>query len=119
MEVRGVEPLSKIPLAVAHTCVSFEFKVSLLKTPVKVGAQQKLALEFQALRQGKRKTLSRITSAGHFPAGEGHVAALQLGSECVIVIIGTYVFWAFYEASPPRHATSASGILSKPKHPRA
>jgi len=62
MEVRGVEPLSKIPSAFAHTCVSFAFKVSLLKTPVKVGAEQELACEVQALRSGKRKTLSCIAS---------------------------------------------------------
>ena len=60
--MRGVEPLSKIPSAFAHTCVSFAFKVSLLKTPVKVGAEQELACEVQVLRSGGRKTLSRITS---------------------------------------------------------
>jgi len=50
MEVRGVEPLSKILSAFAHTCVSFAFKVSLLKTPIKVGAFQELALEVRVLR---------------------------------------------------------------------
>jgi len=58
MEVRGFEPLSKISSAFAHTCVSFAFKVSLLKTPVKVGAEQKLARKFQVLRLGSRKTQS-------------------------------------------------------------
>gem|GEM_PF-6614015 len=43
MEVRGFEPLSRIPFAFAHTCVPFAFEVSLLKTPVKAGAEQKLA----------------------------------------------------------------------------
>ena len=91
MEVRGVEPLSKIPFAFAHTCVSFAFEISLFKTPVKVGAYQKLSWESQVLLSGGEQNPIQHYVRRFFPAGEGKAAALRLGSECVLVVC-TYVF---------------------------